>query len=77
MGSGAKSEEEEAKRKGFLIYQEMHKYITIYEAKSSTEVTKCMSSNILGWFGRDVPEKSVAGLRESLFLVLLQNLQKD
>ncbi len=32
---------------------------------------------ILVWFGRDAPEKSVAGLRESLFLVLLQNLQKD
>jgi hypothetical protein len=25
-----------------------------------------MSSNILVWFGRDAPEKSVAGLRESL-----------
>ncbi len=47
------------------------------QPKSSTEVTKCTSSNILVWFGRDAPEKSVAGLRESLFLVLLQNLQKD
>ncbi len=30
----------------------------------------------LVWFGRDAPEKSVAGLRESLFLVLLQNFAK-
>jgi hypothetical protein len=35
-------------------------------AKLSTEVTKCTSSNILVWFGRDAPEKSVVGLRESL-----------
>ncbi len=34
--------------------------------KSSIEVTKCTSSNILVSFGRDAPEKSVAGLRESL-----------
>ncbi len=34
--------------------------------KSSIEVTKCTSSNILVWFGRVAPEKSVAGLRESL-----------
>jgi len=46
-------------------------------SKSSIEVTKCTSSNILVWFGRDAPEESVAGLRESLFLVLLKNLQKD
>ncbi len=44
--------------------------------KSSIEVTKCTSSNILVWFGRDAPEESVAGLRESLFLVLLKNFQK-
>jgi len=36
------------------------------QPKSSIEVTKCTSSNILVWFGRDAPEKSVAGLRESL-----------
>jgi hypothetical protein len=34
--------------------------------KSFIEVTKCTSSNILVWFCRDAPEKSVAGLRESL-----------
>jgi hypothetical protein len=31
MGSGAKS----YKRKGFLIYEEMHKYFTIYEGAVS------------------------------------------
>jgi hypothetical protein len=49
----------------------------VVHPKSSIEVTKCTSSNILVWFGRDAPEESVAGLRESLFLVLLKNLQKD
>jgi hypothetical protein len=37
-----------------------------YTAKSSTEVTKCTSSNILVWFGRDASEKGVAGLTVSL-----------
>ncbi len=45
--------------------------------KSSIEVTKCTSSNILVWFGRDAPEKSVAGLRESLISSPFENLQKD
>ncbi len=53
-------------------------------AKSSIEVTKC-SSNILVWFGRDAPEKSVAGTKyvyvrtlwlrgseKALFLVLFK-----
>ncbi len=34
--------------------------------KSSIEVTICMSSNILVWFGRNASEKGVAGLTESL-----------
>jgi len=45
--------------------------------KSSIEVTICTSSNILVWFGRDAPEKSVAGLRESLISSPFENLQKD
>ncbi len=57
----------------YLVYS----VYTTASSKSSTEVTKCTSSNILVWFGRDAPEKSVAGLRESLFIVLLLNLQKD
>jgi hypothetical protein len=45
----------------------MKEWVTTYaKTKSSIEVTKCTSSNILVWFGRDAPEKSVAGLRESL-----------
>jgi hypothetical protein len=48
-----------------------------YSTKSSIEVTKCTSSNILVWFGRDAPEKSVAGLRESLISSPFEKLQKD
>jgi hypothetical protein len=48
--------------------------------KSSIEVTKCKSSNILVWFGRDAPERSVAGLGESLisspFAIFAKGLEK-
>ena len=43
------------------------------DPKSSIEVTKCTSSNILVWFGSDAPEKSVAGLRESLISSPFEN----
>ncbi len=46
-------------------------------SKSSIEIAKCTSSNILVWFGRDAPEKSVAGLRESLISSPFENFQKD
>jgi hypothetical protein len=50
-----------------LIWRSMNmNCFTRLGAKSSIEVTKCTSSNILVWFGRDAPKKSVAGLRESL-----------
>jgi hypothetical protein len=52
-------------------------YGTLMEAKSSIEVTKCTSSNILIWFGRGAPKKSVAGLRESLISSPFENLQKN
>jgi hypothetical protein len=40
MGSGVKS----YMRKGFLIYEEMHKYFTIYEEEAVSHIWLCTRS---------------------------------
>jgi hypothetical protein len=63
--------------KGTLLHVSQDQKEPYPPPKSSIEVTKCTSSNILVWFGRDAPEKSVAGLREGLISSPFENLQKD